>query len=68
MRRIATLAVASGVLATTTIPSAIAQSHDEQRMFTPEEIKWSSAPPSLPAGAEVALLHGDAAKGCLRYV
>lgn len=31
-------------------------------MFTPEDIKWSPAPPSLPAGAEVALLYGDATK------
>jgi quercetin dioxygenase-like cupin family protein len=62
MRRIAMLAVASGVLATTAISSAIAQSHDEQKMFTPQDIKWSPAPPSLPAGAEVALLYGDATK------
>ena len=62
MRRIAMLAAASGVLATTAISSVIAQSQEEQKMFTPQDIKWSPAPPSLPAGAEVALLYGDAAK------
>ena len=62
MRRAALLAVASGVLATTAISPAIAQSHEEQKGFTPQDIKWSPAPPSLPAGAEVALLYGDATK------
>ena len=62
MRRAALLAVASGVLATTAIPLAIAQSPEEQKRFTPQDIKWSPAPPSLPAGAEVALLYGDATK------
>jgi quercetin dioxygenase-like cupin family protein len=62
MRRIAMLAVATGILATTAISSAIAQSHEEQKMFTPQDVKWSPAPPSLPAGAEVALLYGDATK------
>src|SRR3954464_12066443 len=61
MRRHAMFALASGVLATAAIPSAIAQS-DEQKMFTPQDIKWSSGPPSLPAGAEVALLYGDPTK------
>src|SRR3954462_15190437 len=62
MRRAALLAVASGVLATAAIPLAIAQSPEEQKRFTPQDIKWSPAPPSLPAGAEVALLYGDATK------
>src|SRR3954453_10656475 len=62
MREIAMLAVASGFLATTTVSSALAQSHEEQKGFTPQDIKWSSGPPSLPAGAEVALLYGDATK------
>src|SRR5215212_1202051 len=62
MRRGTMLTVASGVLATTAISPAIAQSHDEQKMFTPQDIKWSSVPPSLPAGAEVALLYGDPTK------
>lgn len=31
-------------------------------MFTPQDIKWSPGPLSLPAGAEVAPLYGDATK------
>src|SRR5438876_10319588 len=55
--------VASGVLAATgAISSATAQTADEQKMFTPEQMKWSAAPPSLPAGAEIAVLYGDASK------
>jgi quercetin dioxygenase-like cupin family protein len=62
MKRIAVLALVSSVVATNAISSAIAQSHEEQKMFTAQDIKWSPGPPSLPAGAEVALLYGDAAK------
>lgn len=62
MRRIAMLTVASGILATTAISSATAQSHEEHKMFTPQDVKWSPGPPSLPAGAEVAALYGDATK------
>lgn len=29
---------------------------------TPDEVKWGPAPPSLPAGAELAVLEGDPAK------
>jgi quercetin dioxygenase-like cupin family protein len=61
--KIAVLVVASSVLAATSaISSATAQTAAEQKMFTPQEIKWSSAPPSLPAGAQVAALYGDANK------
>jgi hypothetical protein len=35
-------AVASGILATTAIPLAIAQSPDEQKMFMPQDIKWAA--------------------------
>ncbi len=62
MRRIAMLVAASGVLAITAISSVIAESQEEHKMFTPQDIKWSSGPPSLPPGAEAALLYGDATK------
>ena len=33
-------------------------------MFTPDQLKWGPAPPSLPAGAQMAVLSGDpTAKG-----
>ena len=61
--RILALAVSSSVLfGIGIIAPAHAQSADEQKMFTPQEIKWSPGPASLPAGAEVAVLYGDASK------
>ncbi len=61
--KISVLLVASGILAATgALSSAIAQTAGEQKMFTPPEIKWSPGPASLPAGAEMAVLYGDASK------
>ena len=31
-------------------------------MFTPDAIKWSDAPPSLPKGSQIAVLYGDPSK------
>ena len=31
-------------------------------MITPGQLKWGNAPPSLPKGAKLAVLHGDPAK------
>jgi anti-sigma factor ChrR (cupin superfamily) len=31
----------------------------DHRVYTPEVIRWSAGPPSLPRGAEAALLYGD---------
>jgi quercetin dioxygenase-like cupin family protein len=31
-------------------------------MVTPDEVKWGPAPPSLPAGAQLAVLEGDPSK------
>ena len=31
-------------------------------MITPDQLKWGDAPPSLPKGAKLAVLHGDPAK------
>jgi quercetin dioxygenase-like cupin family protein len=41
---------------------AIAQSTHEPRVVSPQEIKWAAAPPSIPPGAEAAVLYGDPAK------
>ena len=30
--------------------------------ITPDQLKWGDAPPSLPKGAKLAVLHGDPAK------
>ncbi|MGI8601758.1 MAG: cupin domain-containing protein [Verrucomicrobiales bacterium] len=34
----------------------------EQAIHTPDKIKWQAGPPSLPAGAKMAVLEGDPAK------
>ena len=43
--------------------SASKDSHSEQaKFYSPEKIEWKDGPPSLPAGAKVAVLEGDPAK------
>src|SRR6266508_5343227 len=34
----------------------------EHQMYSPADIKWTDAPPVLPAGAKAAVLEGDPAK------
>ena len=34
----------------------------DHRVFTPQDIRWSPAPPTIPRGAEVAVLYGDPSK------
>ena len=46
------LLLALGLAAT---PGAVAQ----HIIFSPEKIEWKDAPPSLPPGAKIAVLHGD---------
>ncbi len=41
--------------------AASAQTHDHQ-LLTTDEIKWGAGPPSIPAGAQAAMLYGDPAK------
>ena len=35
---------------------------DDHKMVKPNDVKWSPAPPVLPKGAEVSVLHGDPTK------
>jgi quercetin dioxygenase-like cupin family protein len=35
---------------------------DEHRIVSPQQIKWSPGPGSIPAGAEAAVLYGDPGK------
>ena len=34
----------------------------DQRLYTPQEVRWAPGPASLPKGAEAALLYGDPGK------
>jgi quercetin dioxygenase-like cupin family protein len=36
--------------------------HAAHVVVTPEQIKWGAAPPSLPSGAQLAVLEGDPSK------
>jgi quercetin dioxygenase-like cupin family protein len=42
--------------------AALAEMAGAHRIVLPRDIKWESAPASLPAGAEAAVLYGDPAK------
>jgi quercetin dioxygenase-like cupin family protein len=42
--------------------AAVAEMIDTHKVFLPQDIKWGSTPPSLPAGAEAAALYGDPTK------
>jgi quercetin dioxygenase-like cupin family protein len=35
---------------------------DEHKIVSPQEVKWVPAPPSLPPGAQTAVLYGDPGK------
>ncbi len=39
-----------------------ASAADEHKVLAPQDIKWSPGPPSLPKGAEMAVLFGDPTK------
>ncbi len=42
--------------------AAMAEMVDTHKVFLPQDIKWGTTPPSLPAGAEAAVLYGDPTK------
>jgi quercetin dioxygenase-like cupin family protein len=42
--------------------SAIAQHSGEHKLIAPQDIKWGPAPPSVPPGAQAAVLYGDPGK------
>ena len=60
--KISVFVVASSVLSAISVVPTVAAAADEHKMFTLQDIKWSPAPPSLPVGAEVAVLYGDLSK------
>ena len=42
--------------------TGMAETIEVYKVLRPQDIKWGSTPPSLPAGAEAAVLYGDPAK------
>jgi quercetin dioxygenase-like cupin family protein len=42
--------------------AAVAEMIATHKVLLPQDIKWGAAPPSLPAGAQAAVLYGDPTK------
>jgi len=57
-----TLAIGLAAASVVSVPKALAQAGDGHSIFTANDIKWSPAPPSIPAGAQAAVLYGDPGK------
>ena len=59
--RLATIALAAAIL-----PLAVGAHHADEKkreiMVMPGDIKWQDGPPSLPKGAQMAVLEGDPSK------
>src|SRR5262249_47714406 len=55
--------LAIGVVAVASVaPTASAETMDEHKIVSAQEIKWGPAPPSIPPGAQAAVLYGDRAR------
>jgi quercetin dioxygenase-like cupin family protein len=59
-RRLVRLAAVPLAIATLSLAPALAA--DEATMTNPNDIKWGDAPPNLPKGGKLAVLHGDPSK------
>src|SRR6266702_1977950 len=44
------------------LPSIAVGQMDEHKLIAPQDIKWGPAPPSVPPGAQAAVLYGDPGK------
>jgi quercetin dioxygenase-like cupin family protein len=60
--KIAPLIVLGSAAAVAVVSLASAQGTGDHKLLSPQEIKWSPGPASIPPGAEVAVLFGDPAK------
>jgi hypothetical protein len=47
--------------------ASTAKAEDRHLMATPAQVKWGPAPPSLPPGAEMAVLYGDPSQAGALY-
>jgi quercetin dioxygenase-like cupin family protein len=52
----------TGLLTAMVAISATPAHASEHKLLTTQDIKWGPAPPSIPAGAQVAVLYGDPSK------
>lgn len=44
------------------VSSAVGQEAGEHKLIAPQDIKWGPSPPSVPPGAQAAVLYGDPGK------
>jgi quercetin dioxygenase-like cupin family protein len=62
----ASVMLAAGALAATAAMFVSAtQAEEGHKLVTAKEIKWSPGPPSIPPGAQIAVLYGDPSKDSL---
>jgi quercetin dioxygenase-like cupin family protein len=54
--------VSSVLVAMTAISAAPVHASEEHKLLTAQDIKWGPAPPSIPAGAQAAVLYGNPGK------
>jgi quercetin dioxygenase-like cupin family protein len=54
--------VTSLLAAVAAISAVPAHASEEHKLLTAQDIKWAPAPPSIPAGAQVAVLYGNPGK------
>jgi mannose-6-phosphate isomerase-like protein (cupin superfamily) len=58
--KIFTLALATGLgISASTVGLSIVAQDPEHTVISPQEINWLPGPPSLPKGAQIAILQGD---------
>src|SRR4051812_36761815 len=63
MMKTAVFSVVSGALiAGALVYTCPAVADEEHKILTPNEVTWGPAPPSIPKGAQVAVVYGDPAK------
>jgi quercetin dioxygenase-like cupin family protein len=65
MKAITTAALFAAALAISSLAFALDEkpvAKSEHVMFSAADLKWGDAPPSLPAGAQIAVLEGDPGK------
>jgi quercetin dioxygenase-like cupin family protein len=59
---VSTVALGLAVAAAVYPPTALAQASGGHTILGSSDIKWSPGPPSIPAGAQAAVLYGDPGK------
>jgi len=71
MKKITSVSLIAAMLASISLAIAAHEKKDSQTaaaadsqhiLVTPADVKWSDAPPSVPAGAQIAVLEGDPGK------